>query len=226
MEAASARPPPSEELVPLEVGSPTPRRLASPSRNRWTRRDRRSRRGLSEATSNGGTGSVGGGVADPAVALSEDSRRGLSATSIGGTDSVGGGVADPAEIGLALTEPVGEAGPRVPSRPQRGHLQRRDWFRWRWGRRPRGDWRRPHGTGGRGGTEGPVAASARPPPTGPRCPGGQRACFPAFPFKTRTPPRGWAGAGAGPWASAVPSPGCPARLRCTCSPRGWRGRTR
>jgi tetratricopeptide (TPR) repeat protein len=38
--------------------------------------------------------------------------------------SVGGGVADPAGIGVASTNRATEAGPRVPSRPQRGHLQR------------------------------------------------------------------------------------------------------
>jgi hypothetical protein len=53
---------------------------------------------------------------------------------------------------------------RAPLRRRR--LRVADRVRWRWGRRPRGDGRRVNNPEDGGGTEGPVAASARPPPTG------------------------------------------------------------
>jgi hypothetical protein len=80
------------------------------------------------------------------------------------------GSSTPRDRGVVRTQAGGggrRAGPRVPSRPRRGHLQRMgEAVGWRWGRGPRGI----GGVvrteaGAEGGTEGPVAASARPPPT-------------------------------------------------------------
>jgi hypothetical protein len=90
-------------------------------------------------------------------------RWGRGPRGIGGVDPAGSGRrADGSGRGGR------RAGPRVPSRPRRGHLQRREGeaVGWRWGRGPRGI----GGVvrteaGAEGGTEGPVAASARPPPT-------------------------------------------------------------
>ena len=77
----------------------------------------------------------------------------------------GGGTGGPV---AASTRPPPTSTRRVLS--WRAPLRRRrlcvaDRVCWRWGRRPRGDWRRVRHSEDGGGTEGPVAASTRPPPT-------------------------------------------------------------
>jgi hypothetical protein len=99
----------------------------------------------------------------------------------------GGGTGGPV---AASTRPPPTSTRRVLS--WRAPLRRRrlcvaDRVCWRWGRRPRGDWRRVRHSEDGGGTGGPVAASTRPPPTSTRRVLSWRTASPSAPVARRRP---------------------------------------